>query len=306
MTVDFSGVVPELALAQEEMTKDQWQAEMSRLTARKAELTTQMTKLDADIAAMKAQADKASADATACEDALYAMLGVTRGDVEAFDRELGTMESRVAELQRMSDAELLTHRDEIVAMDARLAEMAKSKIALIPRYGNRISALQAKVAALMKSLQREKMYTVGTWSRDRDCLWNIAKKPDTYNNAWLWPKIWQGNREMIRDRAPMPGHDHRLEIARREVRAEKPVDRIDLDRAPRQHADLVLGHERLQHPRGDAVAAARRLHGRLHQQHAFHGTSTRAVASASSDSNAVTPYSTTTMRRTDQPSASSR
>jgi nucleoid-associated protein YgaU len=188
--------VPLLA---QEMTNDQWQAEMNRLNARKAELTTQMTKLDANIASMKTQADKAAADLTACEDALYAMLGVTRADVEAFDRDLGTMESRVAELQRMSDAELLTHRDEIVAMDAKLAEMAKSKIALIPRYGNRITALQAKVAALMKSLQREKTYTVGTWSRDRDCLWNIAKKPDMYNNAWLWPKIWQGNRDMIRD-----------------------------------------------------------------------------------------------------------
>jgi hypothetical protein len=109
------------------------------------------------------------------------------------------MESRVAELQRMSDAELLNHRDEIVAMDARLAEMSKSKIALIPRYGNRVTALQAKVAALLKSLVREKSYTVGTWSKDRDCLWNIAKKPDMYNNAWLWPKIWQGNRDMIKN-----------------------------------------------------------------------------------------------------------
>ncbi len=190
--------IPQVAYSQE-MTKDQWQSEMTRLTARKAELTTQMTKLDADIAAVKGQNDKATADVRACEDALYAMLGVTRAEVEAFDKELGTMESRVAELQRMSDAELLTHRDEILAMDARLAEMSKSKIALIPRYGNRISGLQAKVASLMKSLQREKSYTVGTWSRDRDCLWNIAKKPDMYNNAWLWPKIWQGNRDKIRN-----------------------------------------------------------------------------------------------------------
>ncbi len=190
--------IPQVAFAQE-MTKDQWQSEMTRLTARKAELTTQMTKLDADIAAVKGQNDKATAEVRACEDALYAMLGVTRAEVEAFDKELGTMESRVAELQRMSDAELLNHRDEIMAMDARLAVMAQSKIALIPRYGNRISGLQAKVASLMKSLQREKSYTVGTWSRDRDCLWNIAKKPDIYNNAWLWPKIWQGNRDMIKD-----------------------------------------------------------------------------------------------------------
>ena len=191
--------VPEMVYAQEEMTKDKWQTEMTRLTARKTELTTQMTKLDADIVSLKAQNEKAAADVLACEDALYAMLGVTRADVEAFDKELATMESRVAELQRMSDAELLNHRDEIIAMDTRLAELAKSKIALIPRYGNRISGLQAKVAVLMKSLQREKTYTVGTWSRDRDCLWNIAKKPDMYNNAWLWPKIWQSNRDMIKD-----------------------------------------------------------------------------------------------------------
>jgi len=197
-TIALAMVCSDLALAQE-MSKDAWQAEMTRLTGRKTELMNQITKLDADIASMKAQNEKAAADVMACEDALYAMLGVTRAEVEAFDKELGTMESRVAELQRMSDAELLTHRDEIMAMDKRLAEMAQSKIALIPRYGNRISALQAKVAGLMKSLQREKTYTVGTWSRDRDCLWNIAKKPDIYNNAWLWPKIWQGNRDKITD-----------------------------------------------------------------------------------------------------------
>ena len=56
----------------------------------------------------------------------------------------------------------------------------------------------------MKSLQdalaaQVKVYTVGTWARDRDCLWNIAKKPDIYDNAWLWPKIWQGNRDQIKD-----------------------------------------------------------------------------------------------------------
>jgi hypothetical protein len=199
LLVAIAIAVPEMVYAQQEMTKDQWQAEMTRLTARKAELTTQSTKLDGDLTSMKAANEKAVADTRACEDALYAMLGVTRADVEAYDKELATMESRVAELQRMSDAELLNHRDEIVAMDARLAEMSKSKIALIPRYGNRVTALQAKVAALLKSLVREKSYTVGTWSKDRDCLWNIAKKPDMYNNAWLWPKIWQGNRDMIKN-----------------------------------------------------------------------------------------------------------
>jgi nucleoid-associated protein YgaU len=185
--------------AQDEMSREEWEKQMNDANARKLELQAQMAKADSTVAATKAALDKATADASSCEDALYAMLGVTRADVEAYDKELTGMESRVSELQRMSDAELMNHKDEIGRMETRVTEMSQSKIALIPRYGNRVSALQAKIAALAKTLQREKTYTVGTWSRDRDCLWNIAKKPEHYNNAWLWPKIWQGNREMITD-----------------------------------------------------------------------------------------------------------
>ena len=181
--------------AQEKMTKDEWQSQMATYTQKVTDLQAQIAKLTTETDALKAQSDKLDADLRACEDALYAMLGVTRADVEAFDKELTDMEGRVAELQRMSDAELLNHRDEVERMNARLGEMAKSKIAMIPRYGARVQSLQEKVDGLMKSLQREKTYTVGTWSRDRDCLWNIAKKKDIYANAWMWPKIWQGNRD---------------------------------------------------------------------------------------------------------------
>ncbi len=185
--------------AQEQMSKDEWQRQMTDYTNQQLALNAQVKALDSTIAVLRSQSDKLTADVTACEDALYAMLGVTRADVEAFDKELTDMENRVAELQRMSDAELLTHKSEIETMQNRLNEMAKSKIAMIPRYHDRIGALQEKVAGLLSSMQKEKTYTVGTWSRNRDCLWNIAKKRDIYANAWMWPKIWQGNRDMIKD-----------------------------------------------------------------------------------------------------------
>jgi len=185
--------------AQEKMSKDEWQAAMKTYTAKRADLNAQLTKLDADITGLKSQSDKLDADVRACEEALFALMGVTRAEFEAFEKELTDMENRVSELQRMSDAELITHKDEIEKIDGRLKEMAKSKITLIPRYGDRVSALQSKVTALLGSMQKEKTYTVGTWSRDRDCLWNIAKKKDIYANAWMWPKIWQGNRDKIKD-----------------------------------------------------------------------------------------------------------
>jgi len=186
-------------VAQEKMTKDEWQAQMTTAKNRIAELTTQIDKLTSDKSALTAQSTKLDADVRACEDALYALLGITRADAEAFEKELSDMEKRVDDLQKMSDEDLATHRDEIERMDARLKEMMGHKMAMIPRYKTRISSLQDRVAGLLKSINKEKTYTVGTWSRDRDCLWNIAKKKDVYANAWMWPKIWQGNRDKIKD-----------------------------------------------------------------------------------------------------------
>ena len=185
--------------AQEKMSKDEWQTQMASAKAKIADLQAQLKTLETGKTTLTEQSTKLDADIRSCEDALYAMLGVTRADVEAFDKELTDMEKRADELQRMSDAELLTHRDEVERMNTRVKEMAASKIALIPRYGDRVHVLQDRVLALMKSLSKEKTYTVGTWSRDRDCLWNIAKKKDIYSNAWMWPKIWQGNRDKIKD-----------------------------------------------------------------------------------------------------------
>ncbi|MDI6766003.1 MAG: LysM peptidoglycan-binding domain-containing protein [Bacteroidota bacterium] len=186
-------------VAQEEMTREEWQTQMATYKAKQAELQAELLKLNAEIEELKTQSTKLDADITACEDALYALLGVTRAEVEAFEKELTQMENRIAELQRMSDAELVNYKDELVRMDARAKEMAKSKICMIPRYNDRVNALRQKITALLNSIQKEKTYTVGTWAKDRDCLWNIAKKKDIYANAWMWPKIWQGNRDKIKD-----------------------------------------------------------------------------------------------------------
>jgi len=186
-------------IAQQEMTKEQWQQEMANYKAKQTDLQNQLNQVNKDIDDLKNQSKKLDADLAGCEDALYALLGVTRADVEAFDKELSQMETRVNELQRMSDADLVNYKDELDKLDARLKEMAQSKICLIPRYGDRVKSLQDKLTALINSIHKEKTYTVGTWGKDRDCLWNIAKKKDIYANAWMWPKIWQGNRDKIKD-----------------------------------------------------------------------------------------------------------
>lgn len=46
---------------------------------------------------------------------------------------------------------------------------------------------------------KEKTYIVGTWEKDRECLWNIAKKKDVYDNPLLWRKIYERNYDKITD-----------------------------------------------------------------------------------------------------------
>src|SRR6516225_3878333 len=77
-----------LVQAQEKMTKDQWQADMTKYTQQVTDLNAQITKATDDLNAAKASSAKLDNDVKSCEDALYAMLGVTRADVEAYDKEL--------------------------------------------------------------------------------------------------------------------------------------------------------------------------------------------------------------------------
>ncbi len=188
-------------LVAQEMTKEQWQDAMKTYTARKTELQSQLSTLQKDLEDVKSQSAKMDADVKSCHDALLALLGVSSADYEAFLNELSNAEKRVGEFQAMSDDQLLQNKDEVKKIDSRSGEMSKSNIAMIPSVSERIKSLQEKIAGLMKtmSMSRDKSYTVGTWAKDRDCLWNIAKKPNIYANAWLWPKIWQGNRDKIKD-----------------------------------------------------------------------------------------------------------
>lgn len=37
-------------------------------------------------------------------------------------------------------------------------------------------------------------YIVGTWSKERDCFWNIAARSYVYNNPWQWRKLYEANK----------------------------------------------------------------------------------------------------------------
>lgn len=192
------------AIAQEEMTKDQWEQQMKEYTAKRNELKAKLDKLEADIKALTASSAQKDADITKCEDELYALVGATRAQVEEYRGKVNALESKVNGLTRLSNQDLWNQKAEVDGAQNELNELKKSKISLLTEFWDKLGAIQKAIDNLRSTLASiaatmEKWYTVGTWSKDRDCLWNIAKKKDIYDNAFMWPKIWQGNRDKIRD-----------------------------------------------------------------------------------------------------------
>lgn len=189
--------------AQEQMTKDEWQKQITEWTAKSTQLKSQLDSLQKEVEDLQKQETAKSEALKQCSDELTAAFGEYG---PPFFARLDAIDARLNELTGLSNQDLWARRAELDTVQKWINLANKSPLSVIQKYQDRIANQQSRLDALKKTLEQiiasgEIMptYTVGTWSRDRDCLWNIAKKPKIYDNPFLWPKIWQGNRDQIKN-----------------------------------------------------------------------------------------------------------
>lgn len=189
-----------VSIAQEELTKEQWQQQMQSLTTQRTELQNKVKSMTDELSAMQSKSTQLDADYRKCMDELYALVGSNAELAAAYRKQIDAAETKANDLIRLSDADLVARSSEVDGLETDVKGLWENKLSLIPEFWDRLTALNEKIKSLRTTLAgAQKIYTVGTWSRDRDCLWNISKKPAIYDNAWLWPKIWQNNRDQIKD-----------------------------------------------------------------------------------------------------------
>lgn len=185
---------------EEEMTEEEAAQKIMQLEKRVGELKKQAETLDTQLEQKNNVLRTKQRDYETCIDELYALVGATRADVEAYEQRLRRLENKVSDLLRLSPMDLLARKGEVDEAENEYNEMAGSKISLLPAFYDRVRKVGQNIQTLRDNLNKaEKTYVVGTWSKDRDCLWNIAKKPDIYGDAFKWPKIWQKNKEQIKN-----------------------------------------------------------------------------------------------------------
>ena len=183
------------------LTKDEAESRIDLWKGKVATLQADYERINGQVAAKNTQLASLQTQLDDCNESIYALLGITESDVSNFRERLGRIETRTREMQRMSDEDLSKMMSEIDVLWNDLNTLRKEKPAMLPEFYDKIVSLAREIQQLRTRAQgfRGNTYTVGTWQKDRDCLWNIAAKDEIYNDPFMWPKIWQANTDKIRN-----------------------------------------------------------------------------------------------------------
>jgi len=209
-------VITGFAQEKVKMKYEDWQKEMASWTAKRDELRAKLDALNNEVNNLKRQLAEKDAQIKQTQDAIYALVGTTPEGVNEYRQKVADFERRLNELSRLSNEQLYERRAEVEKLyndyqalksDKRVAlsEFYDKVLGFESQVNNLITTVRALVktkegqVVLAEALVKETTYTVGTWKKDRDCLWNIAKKPTIYDNPFLWPKIYVANRDKIKD-----------------------------------------------------------------------------------------------------------
>lgn len=165
----------------QEMTKEEWESEMSRLKAKKDALVSEINTLKADIDNLKAQDP---GDPEQCIDELYQMVGANRSDVDNFRKAVNELSGKI-------------NRKEGPKADrqADLNALKMNKISALPEFFNKVHVDMQKALDAWVEAPKDIMYTVVKG----DHLWGIARKKEHYGNGFAWPVIYNANRDQIKN-----------------------------------------------------------------------------------------------------------
>lgn len=170
------------SFAQEkEMTEEEWQNEINRLTAKKVELTKELDQLKTDVADLKSKLANMQ-EPEDCKEELYALVGAGEADIDAF-------RSKVDALMAKIKGKVSPKEDRMAAWEA----LANSKYSALPEFYNKVHNQMQRALDAWQEKPKDIEYTVVKG----DCLWFIARDDEHYGNGFAWPKIYKANRDKI-------------------------------------------------------------------------------------------------------------
>jgi hypothetical protein len=171
------------SFAQEEMTVEEWEAEMTRLTGKKQALMSEIEALNADMDNLNATLAGLQ-DPEECIDELYALVGATRSDVENFRKAVNELDGKIKRKESPK-------ADRQADLDA----LKMNKISALPEFFDKVHNKMQR--ALDEWIDAPPVISYKVVRGDH--LWGIARKKEHYGNGFAWPVIYKANRDKIKN-----------------------------------------------------------------------------------------------------------
>lgn len=198
--------------AQEQKIKmDEYKAQLAEVQQKEADAGTKAATLLKENEALKLEISGIQGQIDAQWAEVYALLGVSKAEVQAFGADLDGIGGQIDALGALSPEELFRRKAEIADIEAKIAQAKGSKIANLSEMEGKLAGLDAKLAAL-KAKVPSNIYDQYTVLKG-DYLWKISKKEEIYNDPYQWIRIYCVNKDQIKN-PDLINPDQILKIAR--------------------------------------------------------------------------------------------
>jgi hypothetical protein len=193
----FSSALLAQSYNYEEMKMEEYTQLLTQWQERLNAAQTGIQEQDTKIADMQTQYDGLQSDVDGVWDEIFAALGKTRADNEAYVKELQQLRADASALLSMSPDEIYKRKEELQALKDRLEEMKKNNLSYLSDNEKVINEIES---LLMQAEEKGKPAEPDTYSVVRgDYLWKIAGLQHIYADPYAWSRIYTSNTDQIKD-----------------------------------------------------------------------------------------------------------
>ncbi len=170
------------------ISAEEWAKQMAANTTKFQSLTSEIAGLTTDID--KLRESSAKLIVPNCDQELNKLVSATTADIDNYRKAVNDIEGKI---RRKEGPKADRQKD----LDA----LRSNKIAALPEFFGKLNNLQS----LLDGWVEENSVVENVSSKDNytvvkgDCLWFIAKKKENYGNGFAWPKIYQANKDQIKN-----------------------------------------------------------------------------------------------------------
>ena len=181
----------------EEMTEEQYLAELQKWQDRLATAEQGIADEDARIASLKAELESLDADIDKSWTEIYAKCSSDKAGNDSFVGELSQLRGDINALLGLSAEDIYGRMNELDDLQARLDALKENDLSVLSSNEQLVNQLQGLID---QASEKGKGAVPPSYTVMRgDYLWKIAANEDIYGDAYAWMRIYSSNADQIKD-----------------------------------------------------------------------------------------------------------